>query len=397
LSPAVSACDIRVTMIGLNPLLVDTGTPPIPEAQAWLRDYGGGRGPAIDLSQAVPGYPAHPEMLARLGEAASTSAAAAYGPILGDEALREAYAAHAGALYGAGIRAAEVALTAGCNLAFVVAMMALARSGDAVLLPSPWYFNHQMTLRMLGIEARPLPCAPDAGFVPDPEEAARLLDARVRAIVLVTPNNPTGAVYPPATVEAFATLCRKRGIRLVVDETYRDFLADASQPPHDLFRGDWRGHVLQLYSFSKSYCIPGHRAGAIVADDTILAEIAKALDCLQICAPRPAPLVLPWAIPALAGWRETNRMEIAARAAAFVAAFTKLPDWRIDSIGAYFAYVRHPGAGAAAARVAEALATQRGVLALPGPYFGPGQDGHLRIAFANAGIDRIGLLAERLA
>lgn len=384
-------------MIGLNPLLVDTGSPPIPEAQAWLRAYDGGRGPAIDLSQAVPGYPAHPELLRRLGEAAATPAAAAYGPILGDGDLRDAYAEHVGKLYGAEIRPSEVAITAGCNLAFVVTMMALAQAGDAVMLPAPWYFNHEMTLRMLGIEARPLPCAPEAGFVPDPAEAERLLDERVKAVVLVTPNNPTGAVYSPDVVEAFATLCRRRGIRLVLDETYRDFLADASQPPHPVFSVDWRGHVLQLYSFSKSYCIPGHRAGAILADESVLVEIAKVLDCLQICAPRPAQLVLPWAIPALAAWRETNRAEIAARAAAFVSAFQRLPGWRIESIGAYFAYVRHPDANEPAARVAETLAKQRGVLALPGPYFGPGQEAHLRIAFANAGADRIGLLAERLA
>jgi aspartate/methionine/tyrosine aminotransferase len=384
-------------MTGLNPLVVDTGTPPIPEAQGWLRGYDGGRGPAIDLSQAVPGYPAHPEMLEQLGIAAGSPAAASYGPILGDAALREAYAAEVSRQYGAEIRPTEVAITAGCNLAFVVAAMAVAKAGDAILLPAPWYFNHEMTLRMLGIEARPLPCAAEAGFVPDPSDAERLVDGQVRAIVLVTPNNPTGAVYPPPVIAAFADLCRSRGIRLVVDETYRDFLADPAAAPHELFAGDWRGHVLQLYSFSKSYCIPGHRAGAVVASESDLAQIAKVLDCLQICAPRPAQLVLPWAIPALADWREANRAEIAARAAAFTAAFQRLPDWRVDSIGAYFAYVRHPAPQRGAVRLAEALATSRGVLALPGPYFGPGQEGHLRVAFANAGADRIALLGERLA
>ncbi len=87
-------------------------------------------------------------------------------------------------------------------------MMALARAGDNVLLPTPWYFNHEMTLTMLGVEPRALPCDPAAGFVPDVATAEALIDARTRAIVLVTPNNPTGAVYPPQTIAAFAALLR---------------------------------------------------------------------------------------------------------------------------------------------------------------------------------------------
>jgi aspartate/methionine/tyrosine aminotransferase len=385
-------------MIDINPLLVDTGTPPIPEAQGWLRDYSGSHGPAIDLSQAVPGYPPHDGILTRLAEAAGDARLAGYGSIFGDAPLREAYAAHVSQVYGAGIDAGCVAITAGCNQAFVIAALALAKAGDAVLLPSPWYFNHQMTLAMLGIEPRALPCRPEAGFVPDPAEAERLIDDRVRAIVLVTPNNPTGAVYPPQTIAAFAALCRRRGIALIVDETYRDFLPNGATAPHGLFADpDWGDTVVGLYSFSKSYCVPGHRLGAITAEPAVIAQIGKVLDCIQICPARAGQAAVAWAIPALAAWRESNRGEISARTAAFRVTFAALPGWRVESLGAYFAYVAHPFAGLPAPRVAAALARERGVLALPGDYFGPGQDGHLRVAFANADQAAIGLLPERLA
>lgn len=381
----------------VNPFLVDTGTPPIPEAQAWTRRYDGANGSLLDLSQAVPGYAPHPDMLARLAAAAGDAASAGYGPILGDGALREAYAAHVSGVYGARIAVDEVAITAGCNQAFFVAMIALARAGDAVLLPAPWYFNHQMTLRMLGVESRPLPCHATAGFVPDPDEAERLIDARTRAVVLVTPNNPTGAIYPPHVVQRFADLCRRRGLWLVLDETYRDFMPEEGDVPHAvLAEPEWRGTVVGLYSFSKSYCIPGHRMGAITAGGPLLAEIAKVLDCMQICAARPGQAALAWAIDALADWRERNRQEIAARAAAFEAAVAQVEGWRIDSMGAYFAYLAHPFEGVPAATVAERLAATRGVLGLPGSYFGPAQDGHLRIAFANADSGRIAALPERL-
>ena len=381
----------------LNPLLIDTATPPIPEAQSWAKGYDGSRGPLIDLSQAVPGYPPHPDLLARLSRAAGDSEAASYGPILGDSALREAYSAHVSQLYGATIAPEEVAITAGCNQAFFVAMIALARAGDAVLLPAPWYFNHEMTLHMLGIEARALPCSAASGFVPDPALAENMIDERVKAVVLVSPKNPTGAVYRAAVVAAFADLCRRRGIALVLDETYRDFLSEAHTRPHDAFaRPDWRDSLLGLYSFSKSYCIPGHRLGAITAGPALLAEVGKILDCMQICPARPGQIALAPSIASLADWRETNRREILARAVAFREVLSGTP-WRIDSLGAYFAYVAHPFAGRSSGEVAKVLAERRGVLGLPGAYFGDRHDTHLRIAFANAGLDAIGVLRERLA
>ncbi|WP_230532122.1 aminotransferase [Microvirga roseola] len=383
--------------ISINSLVADVGSPPIPEAQSWTKRYDGAFGPLINLSQAVPGNAPHEELMERMASMAGSPAGAQYGPIIGDAMLREAYAVELSRLYEGRIEPADTAMTAGCNMAFFAVMMLLARQGDAVLLPTPWYFNHQMSLDMLGIEPRPLPCRPEAGFVPRLEDAEALIDEKVRAIVLVTPNNPTGAVYPTHVIEAFSELCGKRGIYLVIDETYRDFLPQGMNRAHGLFSEDkWRDTAIQLYSFSKSYAIPGHRMGAVTADAQLIGQLAKILDCIQICAPRTAQAALPWAIEALKGWREENRAEINRRAQVFQDALAPLPEWRIESVGAYFAYLRHPLSGATAQAVAERLATERGVLCLPGSYFGPGQEGHLRVAFANVGADVLAGLTERL-
>ena len=381
----------------VNRSLSRTEPPPIPEAKSWTAGYDGALGPLLDFSQAVPGYPPHPELLRRLGAAAGGREAADYGGIAGDPALREAYAAHVSELYAAKIEAGNVAITAGCNQAFFVAAIALAAAGDAVMLPGPWYFNHKMTLDMLGIEAVPLPCRASAGFAPDPDEAARLITPRVRAVVLVTPNNPTGAVYPAEVIGRFQDLCRDKGAALVLDETYRDFSA-APGPAHRLFaHPEWANTLVQLYSFSKSYCIPGHRVGALVAGEPLIAEIEKVLDCLQICAPRTPQLALPWALPALAAWREANRREILLRADAFTAAMAEVKGWRVASIGAYFAYLEHPYPERSAAAVAEWLARERGMLCLPGSYFGPGQERYLRVAFANVDATGIAEVPARLS
>ena len=172
----------------INSLVLNTDSPPIPLVQEWGRAYTGQRGPLIDLCQAVPGYPPHPAMLEHLAIAVAQPTSAKYGPILGDLPLREVYASHLSALYSARVQAEHVAITAGCNQAFFATLLTLVGRGGTVLLPTPWYYNHQMTCDMLGLEVRPLPCSADNGFIPDPEEAERLLDDQVRVIVLVTPN-----------------------------------------------------------------------------------------------------------------------------------------------------------------------------------------------------------------
>jgi aspartate/methionine/tyrosine aminotransferase len=382
----------------LNPGVTGVTEPPIPAAHAWASRYDGSHGPMLDLCQAVPGYPPHPEILEHLAAAARDPASAKYGLINGDLALREVYAAQVSTEYGGTVRPDQVAITAGCNQAFFLTLMTIARAGDTVLLPTPWFWNHQQTCEMLGIEARALPCRAEDGFAPDPDQVEALLDPSVRAIVLITPNNPTGAVYAPAVIASFAALCRRRGIWLIMDETYRDFLPEGQDRAHELFNEpSWTENVIQLYSFSKAYCVPGHRMGAVVASQALVLQFMKVLDCLHICPQRAGQTALRWAIAALPEWRAANRHRINTRAAAMRQAFERLPEWRLESLGAYFAYVRHPTPGTPSMRVAERLAVERGALCLPGSAFGPGQDGHLRLAFANTNTADIPQITERLA
>jgi aspartate/methionine/tyrosine aminotransferase len=310
--------------------------------------------------------------------------------------LREAYALQASGLYGAPVAASEIQITSGCNQAFFATMLALAAPGDDVILIRPFYFNHQMTLDMLGIVVNAVDAKAGDGFVPSPDAIAAAIRARTRAVVLVSPNNPTGAVYPHAVLQAIFEKCRERGIWLIVDETYRDFLADGTGAPHQLFaNARWQDSFMGLYSFSKSFCIPGHRLGAITAGGAGVEQIVKIMDNLQICAPRPVQHAIARAIPALAAWRNANCAEMGRRADAFRAALAN-SRWQIEALGAYFGYVRHPFAGESAVAVAEQLAREAGVVTVPGSYFGDGQEPFLRLAFANADAATIALLASRL-
>lgn len=370
--------------------------PPIPSVQGWARAYDGACGPLIDLSQAVPGYPPHPDLLGWLAEAAGSPSLAGYGEIEGDPSLRAAYAAHVAGLYDAPVAAGNIHLTAGCNQAFVAALLAVAGAGDTLVMTNPCYFNHETTLAMLGVRSRSVECRAENGFVPAVEDVAAALDG-AKALALVTPNNPTGAVYPPGLLADIFALCREQGVWLILDETYRDFLAPGAGRPHSLFGiAGWQDNLIQLYSFSKSFCIPGHRLGAVTAGEATVAQIAKVMDNLQICAPRPPQQSVAKGLPTLGHWREGNRLEIEHRAAAMRAAFAGLTGWQLEAIGAYFAFVRHPFADQSSSAVAERLARDFGVVTIPGSYFGHGLERYLRVAFANVDAGQIGELAGRL-
>ena len=259
-----------------NPWLAAVEPSPIGETKRWVlgRSFPADR-PLIDLSQAVPGYPPALELRQHLGKLLLDPGVHGYTPILGLPALREAYAAHLSSFYADRIVPAEVGITSGCNQAFCLAIMSLAQAGDQVILPRPHYFNHDMWLRMQGIAPVSLDFRPGSGAVPDAEDAAKLIGPRTRAIVLISPNNPTGAVYPRATIHAFYELAKQRGIALILDETYKDFLPDGERP-HDLFSDpDWRGTLVHLYSFSKVFALTGYRVGGVTAGSSLVSRSAR--------------------------------------------------------------------------------------------------------------------------
>jgi aspartate/methionine/tyrosine aminotransferase len=374
------------------------------EARRWIadRDFPADR-PLINLSQAAPVDPPPAPLARAMAEALTDNPAAhLYGPVLGLPSLREELAAQWSAAYSGRIAPAQVAVTAGCNQAFCAAMATLAGPGDAVILPLPWYFNHKMWLDMSGIATQVLPTADD--LLPDPDRAAALITPATRAIVLVSPNNPAGVAYPPALLRAFFELARDRGIALVLDETYRDYLA-TDGAPHDLFaEPDWDATLIHLYSFSKAYRLTGHRVGALMSSPERLAEVEKFLDTVAICPPQVGQIGALWGMRNLSDWLAGERAEILARRDALIAGFQRLPGWELLGCGAYFAYARHPF-DAASDVVAKDLVDRAHILTLPGTMFGPrreeGGDGQaeatLRIAFANADATGLAEVCDRLA
>jgi aspartate/methionine/tyrosine aminotransferase len=380
-----------------NPWLAAVAPSPIGETKRWVlgRTFPADR-PLIDLSQAVPGYPPALEMRQHLGELLLDPAMHGYTPILGLAPLRETYAAHLSSFYGARIGADEVGITSGCNQAFCLALMSIAQAGDQVILPRPHYFNHDMWMRMQGVEPVSLDFRPGSGAVPNAEDAEKLIGPRTRAIVLISPNNPTGAVYPRATIHAFYELAKKHGIALLLDETYKDFLPEGERP-HGLFdEPDWQGTLVHLYSFSKVFALTGYRVGGVTAGAKLMAEIEKAMDCVSICPPRLGQEAALYGLQHLLPWARKNTEGLKARADMLGQGLQRSNRWRLVSIGAYFAYVEHPFPGQPSTEVSKRLSDEENLLTIPGDMFGAGQERFVRLAFANVTDDKIPLVLERL-
>ncbi|KAJ7136280.1 pyridoxal phosphate-dependent transferase [Mycena filopes] len=385
--------------------ILNTRTPPIPLAYTWAAKYDLSHGPLLDMSQGIPGEPPQQALQDALSVASSSLSSFGYGLSEGELVLREAMAKEMRTVYGADtdITADDISLTSGCNLAFVATVMALADAGDEVILPVPWYFNHQMTLTMLNITTVPLKTRPEDGFTPSVSDCKALITSKTRAIVLVTPNNPTGATYSPALIAEFSQLAHTHGLALIIDETYRDFIL-TGQPPHALFSTptpSWRTHLIHLFSFSKSYAIPGHRLGLVAASPPFQKALGTVLDSLQICAPRPIQLALAPILGSLRPGILATARALQARRAAFVEALPR--GWSVGSIGAYFAFVRHPFEGRGSEEVCARLAEQVGVVLLPAAFFcdgvgeGDGEDRWIRFSVANRDEDGIREVCRRLA
>jgi aspartate/methionine/tyrosine aminotransferase len=289
----------------------------------------------------VPKDPPHPILLSALAQSASDPNSAGYGTILGEPLLREALANEFNLMYqlptstatdqngigtitGSGLKKSEISITTGCNMAFLVLVMVLCPPGSKALMPLPAYFSQSMSLSLQSVEPIYIPCLPSSGFKPSLPAARRYLETDkeggIRMIVLVTPSNPTGAIYTPQELKEWYDLAKEFGVALVLDETYRDFVdprpENEREAPHDLFKIEgWQDTLISIGSMSSaypfclqplcmttgSYCvlceatahrtegyrIPGHRLGTITASALLQESIAVVCDCMQV-SPHPS-------------------------------------------------------------------------------------------------------------
>ena len=380
---------------------ISVDPPPVLEVKNWLSypDLQPSN-PLIDVSQAAPTEPPPEKMLEFMAnKILCDNAVNTYGPVLGLDELRESLASKWSRQYQGKVSKENVAVTSGCNQAFCASISSFTSENDEVIIPTPWYFNHHMWLQMAGVKSIPLET--DANMNPILEKAEALITDRTRAIVLVSPNNPSGAIYSNQLLQKFFDLCKSNQIRLIIDETYKDFHPNASQPHTLLENNNWDQVLTILYSFSKTYRMTGHRIGALLTSKENLIEIEKALDTFTVCPPQLGQYAANWGLNNLEAWAAERRTEILQRAKHFSEKFQPLSaaGWSLRGCGAYFAFVEHPFEDESNI-LAPLILRDQGILLMPGTMFYPKHNPlgsrSFRIAFANIDKYKISTLLERL-
>jgi len=373
-------------------------SPPIMQV---MRSLAKGRD-VLDLSQGVPFFDPPGDCIREA--LLDLKGLNRYGPDEGDPDLKELISRKLGNRNG--ITAAPddgIMVTSGANLGFLNASATVCDVGDDVVLLDPFYFNHHMALDILGIRAVRVPT--DDMFMPVPENIERSIGGRTRAIVLVSPNNPTGMTYPKKLVEDVLDICIDREIWLISDETYEGFNFDA--PHFSPGSGGEDVPVISLFSLSKSHSLSGWRIGYMSYPPELHEGMLKVQDTTVICPSRISQKVAYYCL-------KDRPDHLSGHIGSFMRSREMVVDWQkgLEGIisaprpnGAYYSFPRllSEGYRGGSMKLVERVLEETGVLLVPGAPFGAEEPPHFRISYGNVmagelkeALDRLTAFFERL-
>ncbi|MBN2369319.1 MAG: pyridoxal phosphate-dependent aminotransferase [Vicinamibacteria bacterium] len=255
-------------------------TPIIPLVGEWIRQTPG----TISLGQGVVSYGPPAEALDAIPAFLADAENHKYKPVDGIPELQEALAVKLAVENGVIVgEERRLVVTAGGNMAFMNAVLAVTDPDDEVILLRPFYFNHEMAVVMAG--ARPVIVDTDDECQPRPELIRAAITSRTRAVVTISPNNPAGVVYSESLLREINSLCGERGIYHVHDEAYEHFLFEGARHYSPGAFEDASAHTISLYSLSKSYGFASWRIGYMVLPERLLESVKKIQDTYLICPP----------------------------------------------------------------------------------------------------------------
>ncbi|HXJ73280.1 MAG TPA: pyridoxal phosphate-dependent aminotransferase [Candidatus Dormibacteraeota bacterium] len=353
-------------------------SPIIPVVAEWIRQVPD----TISLGQGVVSYGPPPEAIAQVQHFLANSDNHKYKPVVGMPELIEAFGRKLkeenGIVLG---EEARVVITAGGNMAFWNALLAIADPGDEIILQTPYYFNHEMAVTMAN--CRPVLVPTDTNYQLQLDAIRDAVTARTRAVVTVSPNNPTGAVYPEAALRAVNELCRERGLFHIHDEAYEYFVYEQARHFSPGSLPGAASHTISLYSLSKAYGFASWRIGAMVIPESLLTPVRKIQDTILICAPVISQYAALGALRVGAAYCRERLKDIARvrtivrRELTALGGLCEVP----PADGAFYFLLRLPGGGEPLA-LCKRLICEHHVAVIPGNAFGLEQGCHLRIAYA---------------
>jgi aspartate aminotransferase len=272
----------------------------------------------------------------------------AYSPSLGIPQLRESIADYY-RRYGHAVDPGDVAVTVGGSEAIFFALSAVCDPGDEILVREPFYANYIAFAAMISAKVVPIPSSIDEGFrLPSREEIARRITPRTKAILYISPENPTGVVYDRRELETLRELCERFGLFLIADEVYREFIYDEHVRFTSLL--DLRGfeeHAILIDSISKRFSACGARIGSIVSHNRGVMELVDKFAQARLCPPTVGQLAADAAYRMDPGYFAPIRDEYRKRRDVLVEGLAKIPGTLFHvPEGAFYLMTRLPVADA---------------------------------------------------
>jgi aspartate/methionine/tyrosine aminotransferase len=292
--------------------------------------------------------------------------------------------------------ASELLVVSGVSQAIAACFLGLLGPGDEVLVPTPAYLNYLHCATLAGAVAVPVPLRPENGFQPDPDEVAALITPRTRMLVLVSPNNPTGAVWPALVLRRLADLVAEHELLLLSDEIYEKLVYSGHQHFSVASLPQARNLTLTLNGFSKAFSMTGWRLGYIAAAEPLINVLVRVIQYIATC---PNSFAQWGAVAALCGTQEPveeMRTEFDRRRQLVQERLRSMPGVQCPELqGAFYAFSDISALGLPDEEFAEYFLRHASVAVVPGSAFGEGGAGHIRISYA-CSYDRLQLGLDRL-
>ena len=337
----------------------------------------------IDLSIGAPDFttPAH---IVAAGVAATQGGLHGYSPNAGLLELRQAIADKLQRENGLSFDpATEIDVTIGATEALGLLMMTLVNPGDEVILCEPTWPNYLTQVAMAGGVAVPVATREADGFRPQPEAIEAAITPRTRAVLINSPNNPTGAVMDRERLTAIAEIARRHGVYLISDEVYEKIIYDGRQHFSAGSLPGAKGFVITVNSFSKSYAMCGWRVGYVAAGAAVIGPLLKLQEGMASCANTMAQKA---ACAALTGSQDAVAMMVEryrTRRDLMVDGLNSIPGISVTRPGgAFYLFVNVKGLGKPSREVALELLQKGRVMTVPGLGFGAAGEGYLRLCYA---------------
>jgi aspartate/methionine/tyrosine aminotransferase len=371
-------------------------SPIIPVVGELIRDNPG----TISLGQGVAHYGPPPQALQQIRRFLADPENHKYQLVPGIAELREAIRAKLAADNGIAVGDdARIFVTAGGNMAFVNAVLAVTDPLDEVILNVPYYFNHEMAVAMADCRAVCVPT--DENYQLQPDEIRRAITGRTRAVVTISPNNPTGAVYGEAALREVNAVCRQAGVYHIHDEAYEYFLYEGARHFSPASIEGSAGHTISLFSLSKSHGLASWRIGYMVIPERLFTPIRKIQDTVLICPPVISQYAAVGALGVGAAWPRSHLGGIAEVRRIVLDALGGVADL-VDvppALGAFYFLLR-VHSDLRDMELVERLIREHKVAVIPGVTFGIEQGCYLRIAYGalhkDTAAEGIGRLARGL-